>query len=126
MLEDTRSLSVAADDIPEPPTPAPLVKAIAFDQAVPPGFDLSQLKDQCLLYVNEAMHQVIADARAALIQLVPEAEPYEEARITALSPEGFSVTLVTRKTTAGDMIQALTKMREWLTAAGYQSTGVPF
>ncbi len=56
----------------------------------------------------------------AVQQALPAAQPHEEARIKAISPQGFEITLITRRQNPGDLIETVGKMLGWLSINGYK------
>lgn len=116
------------DDLPEAiETPATIIAgttAIAAS-SVPDEVNPNKMQDHIYLIVHDTMLAVTNEARNRLDQLKAVTQPPEEAQITAVSPDGFRVTLITRKSTPGALIDAATKMQAWLKAAGYTPDSTP-
>ena len=123
--------SAILDDIADPITPASILASVAGTQTVPvangttaptasdDGFDLSKLKDLCLVHVNEAMAALTDDARLLLARLAAPPVYNERATLTARSPDGFLVELSTAKATPAELIAAVTAMVGWCKNNGY-------
>lgn len=110
------------DDIQDPSTPASVIAADATEQlaqAMPGIIDPAQFKDQVYLIVHEAMQGIINEARSKLALLTPPAAPTREARVTAISPQGYVVTLIVREETSNKLIDTLQGMQGWMESAKY-------
>lgn len=114
-MENTQQ--APTDDIRDPAVPPAVVAGVTADAAADaaPGQVSAEIRD----IVAEAMLNIINDARARLAAL---SLPSETAEIQARTPEGYIITLVTRKASTDEAIEVLGKMRGWLHGNGF--TGV--
>ena len=121
--------STTIDDIADPTTPASILASVADPQPVingsaasvpaPDTLDLSQLKDLCLVHVHEAMAALTDDARLLLARLAAPPVYNEQAKVSARSPEGFTVELSTCKATPAELVAAVGAMVGWCKSNGY-------
>ena len=113
--------STTLDDIADPITPASILTSVAdtLPTSAADTFDLSQLKDLCLVHVNEAMAALTDDARLLLARLAAPPVYNERATLTARSPDGFVVELSTCKATPAELIAAVTAMVGWCKSNSY-------
>lgn len=119
------------DDIQDPSTPASVIAADATEQlarAMPDTIDPAQFKDQVYLIVHEAMTGIINEARSKLALLTPPPAPTREGRVTAISPQGYVVTLLVREETSAKLVETITAMQAWLEVQKYTvpPAAVPF
>ena len=122
------------DDIPDPPMPPVILGAVteAACQELrrilrEEPLDLTKFHDHVFMILDTACKTMMADCQARLNQLSQASPLFEEARISAHSPEGYTVVLVTRKATAPELIESVLKMQSWLKNAGYSDAPiVPF
>lgn len=110
-------MELLTDDIPEFLSPLQTATAYAppLEPAAPPTIE-SQPTDLTTLQGLITV-EVAAQFQA---QPKPPAMASNEGRIMATTPQGFTVTLVTRKDTPGEVMTALASMQDWLIASGYQ------
>lgn len=106
-------------DIPDPVVPASVLQGIP-QQDTPP-VDLTKPSDVCAVLVHEELQTLRAELHA-----LKQSAITEEARITAQSPAGYQVMLITRKSTPGELITSINAMQDWLKSAGYTANEIPF
>lgn len=118
-------------DIQDPEVPVSVIAADATARiagAMPDTINPADFKDQVYLIVHEAMSGIVAEAKSKLALLTPPPAPTREGRVTAISPQGYVVTLLVQEETSARLIETITAMQGWLEAQQYTPppAAVPF
>lgn len=137
------TLPLLTDDIPDPTTPLSVfgqalpqelteasdttqakvtpVESPHGDPGAPVTIDLSHANDVFTTLMTESLR----DFQAQLLQSRPP-QLSEEIRITAETPHGFSLMIISRKASGADALETAQKIVAWLDANGYKPCALPF